>query len=131
MQANAPPTPSMILEILSARGALELLDAICEARGVTRDDVCGRRRTKVIALARHELWWHLYTDSETPMSFEAIGRIFGRNRTSTMRGVRVYHRLRRLLRALPIARAAMAAACAPAAAYVPEGTAKPPTETAA
>jgi hypothetical protein len=93
MDANA--ALSTILAALEARALLGLLDAICTTRGVTRAEICGRRRTKAIALARHELWWHLHHHPTLPLGAQEIGRIFDRNRTSVLRGLYAYRRARR------------------------------------
>ena len=82
--------PTTILEALTSRDLLELLDAVCRARGVTREELCGRGRTKNVALARQELWWHLRR--HPGMSYDEIGRLFDRNRTTIMGGVRAYLR---------------------------------------
>ncbi len=76
---------STVLEALIARDLLELLDAVCRARGVTREELCGRTRTKNIALARRELWWRLRR--HPGMSYDEIGRLFERNRTTIMGGI--------------------------------------------
>lgn len=83
-------TPAMILEALTARDLLGLLDAVCQARGVTREELCGRGRTKNVAFARQELWWHLRRSPG--MSFAEIGRLFDRNHTTVMAGIRSYER---------------------------------------
>ena len=82
--------PSEILEGLARRELLSALDIICRSRSVTREEVCGRGRTKNVSLARHELWTHLRRDPG--MSYEEIGRLFDRDRTTIMAGVRAYAR---------------------------------------
>ena len=84
--------PSMILDALESRDLLALLDTVCHARGVTREELCGRRRTKNVASARQELWWHLRRSPG--MSYAEIGRLFGRNHTTVMAGVRAFERTR-------------------------------------
>lgn len=84
--------PSMILEALAARDLIGLLDTVCQARGVTREEVCGRRRTKNVASARQELWWHLRRSPG--MSYGEIGLLFGRNHTTVMAGIRAFERTR-------------------------------------
>lgn len=83
-------TSSTILEALTDRDLLSLLDSVCRTRGVTREEVCGRRRTKNVSFARQELWWHLRR--HPGMSYDEIARLFGRNRTTIMSGVRSYLR---------------------------------------
>ena len=82
----------MILEALRERDLLELLDRVCQARGVTREEVCGRCRTKNVARARHELWWELRR--HPGMSYGEIARLFDRNHSTVMTGVRAVERAR-------------------------------------
>ena len=83
-------TASNVLEALASRDLLSLLDSVCLSRRVTREEVCGRRRTKNVSLARQELWWHLRRFPG--MSYDEIGRLFDRNRTTVMAGIRAYLR---------------------------------------
>ena len=85
-------TPPTILEALIARDLLALLDDVCHRRGVTREELCGRGRTKNLAFARQELWWHLRR--HPGMSYEEIGRLFDRNKTTILTGVRTFERAR-------------------------------------
>lgn len=80
------------LDSLSLRDLTELLDEICHHRAVTRDEVCGRIRTKAVARARHELWWRLRHHPEVCFSFEEIGRIFRRHHATVTHGVRAHQR---------------------------------------
>jgi len=89
----APTT--RIIAALEARALVGMLDAICRARGVTRDELCGRRRTKSVALARHELWWQLRNHPDLSFSYQEIGQIFGRDHSSVLHGVRAYQRATR------------------------------------
>ena len=84
--------PARIVDALRDRDLLDLLDAVCRRRNVTREEVCGRRRTRNIARARQELWWELRRDPG--MSFGEIARLFDRNHTTVMTGVRVFARTR-------------------------------------
>jgi chromosomal replication initiation ATPase DnaA len=90
---KAEHSTATVLDALTARDLLALLDTICQARGVTREALCGRGRTKTVALARQELWWRLRR--HPGMSYDEIARLFDRNRTTIMGGVRAY------LRAVP------------------------------
>ena len=81
-----------VLDSLSGRDLLELLDDVCRNRAVTRDEVCGRTRTKAVACARHELWWRLRHHPELCFSFEEIGRIFSRHHATVLQGVRAHQR---------------------------------------
>ncbi len=79
-----------VLEALACRGLLDLLDTVCSARCVTREELCGRLRTKNVASARHELWSRLRRDPG--MSYDEIARLFGRDRTTVMAGVKAFLR---------------------------------------
>jgi len=81
---------SAILDALVERDLVELLDAVCVGRGVTRDEVCGRVRTKTVARARQELWWKLR--SGRAFSYEEIGRLFRRNHSTVLHGIRAYRK---------------------------------------
>jgi len=81
-----------VFDSLSLRDLIELLDEVCRHRAVTRDEVCGRTRTKAVACARHELWWRLRHHPETSFSFEEIGRIFLRHHATVLHGVRAHQR---------------------------------------
>jgi chromosomal replication initiation ATPase DnaA len=90
-----PRTAASIIEALEERDLVGMLDTICRARGVTRDELCGRERTKNIALARHELWWTLRNTPAMSFSYVEIGRIFGRDHSSVLHGVRAFERAKR------------------------------------
>lgn len=90
MQTEPAPNTSSVVDALTRRDLLALLDEICLARRVTREEVCGRGRTKNVALARQELWARLRR--HPGMSYEEIGRLFDRNRTTIMAGIRAYER---------------------------------------
>jgi len=86
------PVMTTVLESLGVRHLLELLDEICRHRAVTRDEVCGRTRTKAVACARHELWWRLRNDPKVRFSFEEIGRLFRRHHATVIHGVCAHQR---------------------------------------
>jgi chromosomal replication initiation ATPase DnaA len=81
-----------VLESLDLRDLVDLLDEVCRRRAVTRDEVCGRARTRAVAHARHELWWRLRHHPEISFSFEEIGRLFQRNHATVIHGVRAHQR---------------------------------------
>ncbi len=82
---------ALIVNALVERDLVDLLDRVCAGRGVTRDEVCGRGRTRTVALARHELWWHLRAARD--FSYEEIGRLFERNHSTVLHGIRAYRRV--------------------------------------
>jgi chromosomal replication initiation ATPase DnaA len=69
-----------------------LLDEVCRRRAVTREEVCGRARTKAVAHARHEVWWHLRHHPNVSFSFKEIGRLFRRDHATVIHGVRAHQR---------------------------------------
>jgi len=77
---------------LDVRDLLGLVDDVCRRRAVTRQEICGRTRTKAIASARHELWWRLRHDPETCFSYQEIGRLFARHHVTILHGVRAHQR---------------------------------------
>ncbi len=81
-----------VIDALDVRDLLGLVDHVCRARGVTREEVCGRGRTKAVALARHELWWRLRHHPEMSFSYVEIGRLFDRHHTSVFAGIRAHER---------------------------------------
>ncbi|MBX3228038.1 MAG: hypothetical protein KIT84_27565 [Labilithrix sp.] len=79
-----------VLQALIDRDLTELLDDVCRRHHVTRDDVCGRGRTRAVSAARQELWWRLRNHPTTAFSYLEIGRLFDRNHTTVLFGVRAW-----------------------------------------
>ena len=88
------PQPEAIIAALAMRGLLEILDTVCNQRGVTRDELCGRGRTHAVAAARHELWWFMRHHPDRGYSYSEIGRIVGRDHATILHGVVSYARSR-------------------------------------
>jgi chromosomal replication initiation ATPase DnaA len=88
-------TLAAIVDELAVRDLLGIVDEVCRARRVTRVELCGRARTKAVASARRELWWRLRHHPELFFSYEDIGRLFGRNHSTVISGVRAHERTRR------------------------------------
>jgi len=86
------PHPDAILAALSARGLLDLVDAVCARRGVTPHELFGRRRTQAVAAARHELWWLIRHHPDRHYSWSEIARIVHRNPASVLHGVAAHQR---------------------------------------
>ena len=90
-------TPSLHLDpivvALACRGLLDLLDAVCDRRGVTRDELCGRSRSRAVAAARHELWWLIRHHPDRCYSYSEIARLVCRNHVTVLQGVAAHHRL--------------------------------------
>lgn len=74
---TAASNPNTVIYQLSQRGLLHLADAVCARRGVTRDELCGHRRTQEVAAAPHELWWLIRHHPERCYSYVEIARIVG------------------------------------------------------
>lgn len=85
--------PDSIIRQLSSRGLLDLADLVCARRGVTRDELCGRGRSRAVAAARHELWWLIRHHPERCYSFCQIARIVGCDHATVVQGVAAHHRL--------------------------------------
>jgi chromosomal replication initiation ATPase DnaA len=85
-------SPSTVIHQLSTRGLLELADAVCARRGVTRHELCGRGRTRAVAAARHELWWLIRHHPERRYSYSELARIVGFDHATIVHGVAVHDR---------------------------------------
>ena len=79
-----------VLDALVERDLTALLDEVCRHRAVTHAEVCSAVRTKGVAQARHELWWRLRHHPDLAFSLEEIGRLFRRDHTTVLRGVRAH-----------------------------------------
>lgn len=86
------PTSVHVLGNLTARGLLELLDEVCSRRGVTRDELCSRRRSRALSQARHELWCLILEHPDRHYSHNELGRLFERDHTTILSGVRTHRR---------------------------------------
>jgi chromosomal replication initiation ATPase DnaA len=84
--------PSKVLEAVRQHNLLEIVMAVCRLRGVTPDDLCGNRRTKAVCSARHELWASIHALPHRHYSYVEIGRIFDRDHSTVLVGVRAHHR---------------------------------------
>jgi chromosomal replication initiation ATPase DnaA len=82
-----------IIHQLALRGLLDLADAVCVRRGVTRDELCGCGRSRAVAAARHEFWWLIRHHPERHYSFCEIARIVGRDHATVVHGVAAHQRL--------------------------------------
>ncbi len=89
---NPSPHPDAVVAALSVRGLLDLADAVCVHRGVTRDEICGSQRTKAATAARHELWWLIRHHPERAYSYAEIARIVRRDHTSVRYGIAAHQR---------------------------------------
>jgi hypothetical protein len=85
-------SPNSVLHQLLLRGLLPLADSVCERRGVTRVEICGRGRSRAVAAARHELWWLIRHHPERQYSFCEIARMLGYDHSSVIHGVAAHQR---------------------------------------
>ncbi len=69
---------------LEQRDLFEPIGQICKARGVLISAIFGRRRTKSVSTARHEVWSRL---RDMGWGYQEIGRLFGRHHTTVMEGL--------------------------------------------
>jgi chromosomal replication initiation ATPase DnaA len=85
----------LVVEALEARDLLDLVLDVCRRRGVLLDELCGRLRSQSIAGARHEAWWRIRHHPERAYSLSEIARLFGRDPSTVLAGVRAHaHHLR-------------------------------------
>jgi chromosomal replication initiation ATPase DnaA len=84
---------------LRVRDLLVLVDEVCKRRGVTRNEVCGRTRSRAVSYARQEIWWRIRHHPERVYSYPEIARLFARDHTTILAGISAHQR--RLPHALP------------------------------
>ena len=83
-------TSRRVIDNLRVRGLLDLVDNVCLRRGITRDELCGRCRTRALTRARHELWYLILEHPERYYSQSEIGRLFERDHTTVASGIRAH-----------------------------------------
>jgi chromosomal replication initiation ATPase DnaA len=88
-----PTLATMVIEALRCRGLFALVEHVCEHRGVTPDELCGRARTRNVARARHELWSMIRALPDRYYSYPEMGRMFRCNPATILQGVAVHKRL--------------------------------------
>lgn len=76
------------IERLVERSLIEPVLAVCQRRGVTLEELCGRGRSRAVVQARHEAWLALREDPERCFSLPEIGRLFGVDHTTVLAGLR-------------------------------------------
>ena len=84
--------PTDVADLLRARDLLALVDDVCKRRGVTLDEVCGRTRSQAVSHARQEVWWRLRHHPQRDYSYPEIARLFARDHTTIMAGIRAHVR---------------------------------------
>jgi len=89
-----PQTP---LHSLAARALLDLVDEVSARRGVTRDELLGRGRTRAVVGARQELWWLIRHHPGRCYSYAELAALVGRDPSTVVHAIAAHQR--RLLRA--------------------------------
>jgi chromosomal replication initiation ATPase DnaA len=87
-----PSDAATVIDELRRRGLWQLVENVCERRGVTPDELCGRARTRGITRARHELWSMIRALPDRHYSFTEIGRMFHCNPATIQQGIAGYKR---------------------------------------
>jgi chromosomal replication initiation ATPase DnaA len=81
-----------VLRDLEARDLLTLVRDVCLRRGVLPHELCGRSHRRSIARARHEVWALLRADPQRFFSLPDIARLFRRDPSTVLAGVRAHAR---------------------------------------
>ena len=77
-----------VSERLEAHGLLELVQTVAHAHGATLAEVCGRARTRGVSAARFACYRALYYHPVFAFSSVEIGRLFGRDHSSILNGIK-------------------------------------------
>jgi chromosomal replication initiation ATPase DnaA len=80
------------LVALREHNLMALAEEVCKLRGVAMAALCGPTRSKALSRARQELWWRMKHHPERAYSYPEIGRIFRRDHTTILGGVKVHAR---------------------------------------
>lgn len=81
-----------VIDALSARDLLDLVLDVCRARGVVLHDLCGRDRSQSVSRARQEAWWRIHHHPYRCYSLSEIARLFRRDPSTVLAGVRAHGR---------------------------------------
>jgi chromosomal replication initiation ATPase DnaA len=76
----------VLRNMFNKRTSRRIIAEVARDHGITPDDIMGECRRPEFAWPRHEAMRQVY--QETGLSFSAIGRIFGRDHTTVMNGVK-------------------------------------------
>jgi len=79
-------------EGLAARDLLELVADVARQHGATVDEVLAQDKTPRVSHARQAVWHALRHHPERRYSYPDIGRLFGRDHSTIIYGVRAYER---------------------------------------
>ena len=89
-KTERPDPSAKVIAALAERGLLGLLDDVCRLHCVTRAEVCSRNRSKSVSHARKDLWSRMRRHRFLAFSYVELGRLFVRNHTTVMLGVRSF-----------------------------------------
>jgi chromosomal replication initiation ATPase DnaA len=81
-----------IVRDLEDRDLLSLVLDVCKRRGVLLHELCGRSHRRCASRARQEVWARLRADPERFYSFPDIARLFRRDHSTVLAGVRAHAR---------------------------------------
>ena len=79
-----------IVRDLEARDLMPLVLDVCKRRGVLLHELCGRSHRRSASRARQEVWARLRADPERSYSFLDIARIFRRDHSTVVAGIRAH-----------------------------------------
>ena len=79
-----------IVRDLVERDLVSLVLDVCQRRGVPLRELCGRSHRLSVSRARQEVWARLRGDPQRFYSFPDIARIFRRDHTTVLAGVRAH-----------------------------------------
>jgi chromosomal replication initiation ATPase DnaA len=68
----------------------QIIATVCRKHRVRPVELTGPCRVKAIVHARHEAMWEAFKN--TPLSYPQLGRIFNRDHTTVMHGVRQHQK---------------------------------------
>jgi chromosomal replication initiation ATPase DnaA len=81
-----------IVHDLEARDLLSLVRDVCKRRGVLLRELCSRSHRRSASWARQEVWALLRADPNRCYSLPDIARLFRRDHSTVLAGVRAHAR---------------------------------------
>lgn len=79
-------------DALDERDLLDLCADLARQHGATVDEVLSPSRSPRVSHARQAIWYALRHHSERRYSYPDLGRLFGRDHSTIIYGVRAYER---------------------------------------
>lgn len=79
-------------EALAERDLLEHVSDLARQHGATVDEVLAQDKTPRVSHARQAIWYALRHHPERRYSYPDIGRLFGRDHSTVLAGVRAHER---------------------------------------